>query len=147
MHRNPFWIVFLGLLMLGILGYTARTGFSVWQYLRLDKETSAQEIQWAVAAFSDEKFVPFARYRFHAYGKSYEGQTIWGESYLNQSTAQEAIIHLSKSPPPVLFNASMPEISSLQKHFPLKALIYTLILWILGIYFSGLGYYVKQRSP
>jgi hypothetical protein len=147
MHRNPFWILFLSLLVLGIGGFSVRTGCHLWHYLRLDKQIPAQNIQWSVVSLSDEEFVPFARYYFNVKGISYQGQTLWQETYLNAWTAQETIARLSASPPLVWFYAPNPEISSLQKHFPLKESLYTLLLWFLGLYFLGLGYYVKLRFP
>ncbi len=145
MHRNPLWIFFLSLMMLSIAVYSIRTSYQLWQYLRLDKQISAQHIQWSVAALSDEEFAPLARYQFNLKGTIYEGETLWKETYLNQSTAQEAILRLSSSSPSIWYDSSSPYLSSLQKNFPFKESIYTLLLWILGLYFLGLGYYTNQR--
>lgn len=145
MHRNPLWIFLLSLIILGGLGYTTYTLVKVWQYLRLDQHVDAQNIQWSVLSLNEEAFVPLANYSFVVRNQSYQGQTRWQEVYLNSWTAQEAIMRLKKSPPPVWFDSSSPEISSLQKLFPLKESLYSLLLWILSLYFLGLGYYVKQR--
>jgi hypothetical protein len=136
---------FLGLIILGILGYSVRTGIHLWQYMRLDRQTSVQNIQWSVVSLSDEEFVPLAHYRFNVKGKSYQNQTLWQETFLNPSTAQEAIARLSESSLSVWFDVSSPETSSLQKNFPSKESFYTILLWIIGLYFLGLGYYVKGR--
>jgi hypothetical protein len=144
MARNPFWLLFISLIILGVLGYTTYTLTQVWQYMRLDQQTEAQQIQWSVLPISDESFIPFAIYSFRIHGKSYQGETRWQESYLNQWAAQEAIVRLEKNPPPVWFDSSAPQVSSLQKLFPLKESLYSLLLWILGIYFLGLGYYVNR---
>lgn len=143
MHRNPFWIFFLSSLSLGILCYTFYTSWHWWQFIRLDASTSAEETQWAVVALDDEQFAAFTRYRFRANGKNYEGQIVWQETYLNPATAQEAVTRLLQAPIFVWFDASFPEISSLHKELPLKEMIYTALLWILWLYFLGLGYYVK----
>lgn len=145
MQRNPFWIFFISVILLGTLGYTTYTLIKVWQYQRLDQQTQAQNIQWSIIPESDEAFIPFAHYSFVIDGKNYEGQTRWQEAYLNQWAAQEAIARLQQTPPRVWFDASTPEISSLQKNFPFKASFYTALLWVLGIYFLGLGYYVNRR--
>jgi hypothetical protein len=145
MSRQPFWILFMSVIILGVLGYTAHTLIKVWRYMRLDKQTEAQNIQWSVVSSSEDAFIPFANYSFTIDSKSYHGQTRWQEVYLNQWTAQEAIARLERSPPPVWFDSASPEVSSLQKHFPLKESIYSILLWLLGIYFLGLGYYVNRR--
>jgi hypothetical protein len=145
MSRNPFWILFLSLIILGVLGYTTHTLIKVWQYIRLDQQIEAQHIQWSVLPISDESFIPFATYFFNVHGKNYQGQARWQESYLNQWAAQEAIGRLEKNRPLVWFDSSAPEISSLQKLFPIKESLYSLLLWTLGIYFVGLGYHVNRR--
>jgi hypothetical protein len=145
MHRNPFWLLFLSMLGVVILGFTIRNSLVLWQYLSLDRQISAQSIQWSVSSLSDEEFVPFARYHYHVKGKHYHGQTLWQANYLNEWSAQEAINRLLLSPPPVLFNSSKPEISSLQNNFPLKESLSTILLWMLGFYFLGLGLYVNKR--
>lgn len=145
MSRNPFWILFITFVILGVLGYTTHTFIKIWQYMRLDQQTETQYTQWSIRPVSDESFIPFATYSFHIYDKTYQGQTLWQKSYLNQWSAREAIDRLEKNPPLVWFDSSNPEISSLQKLFPLKESLYSLLLWILGIYFLGLGYYVNRR--
>lgn len=145
MRHNPFWIIFISLIILSVLGYTTYMVVEVWQYMRLNRQTAAQNIEWSIIASSEDAFIPLARYSFIVDGKIYEGQTQWQETYLNRWTAQEAIGRLTQSPPPVWFDSSSPKISSLQKIFPFKASFYALLLWILGIYFLGLGYYVNQR--
>jgi hypothetical protein len=146
MHSNSYWLIFLGLIFLCIAGYTLLTAIKLWEYFRWDQSTMPQGIQWSVAALSDEAFAPLAHYRYQVKGKMYQGQTQLKETYLNEWAAQEAISRLSHSPLTVWFDSSSPEISSLQKHFPLKEALSSLFLWILGIYFAFLGYYVKLRS-
>lgn len=145
MARNSFYTLFISLIILGVLGYTTHTLIKVWQYIRLDQQTEIQHIQWSILPANDESFIPFANYFFNVHGQNYQGQTHWQESYLNQWAAQEAIGRLEKTPPSVWFDSSAPENSSLQKPFPFKESFYSLLLWILGIYFVGLGYYVNRR--
>lgn len=145
MYRHPFWILFLCLIMICVLGYTGYTLIKVWQYLRLDRQTAAQTIQWNVLAINDEAYVPIASYSFIVNGKSYRSETQLEETYLNAWTAQEAIERLEYASPLIWYVSYNPEISSLQKHFPLKQSVYTGFLLILALYFIGMGYYIKRR--
>lgn len=145
MKRNPFWMIFLTLFMITVLGYTTYTMIKIWHYMRLNAQTEVQNIQWTIISKSDESFIPFARYSFNVDGKNYHGQTRWQQSYLNQWAAEEAIVRLKKNSPLVWLQSSSPENSSLQKLFPLKESLYSLLLWILAIYFCGLGYYFNRR--
>lgn len=143
MHSNPYWLIFLGLIFLCIVGYALLTAIKLWEFFRLDQSTRPQGIEWSVDPLGDDAFAPLAHYRYLVKGKVYQGQTRLKETYLNEWAAQEAISRHSHSPLTVWFDSSSPEISSLQKQFPLKAAFSTLFLWILGIYFAFLGYYVK----
>lgn len=146
MYRNPIWIVFLSALSIGIMIYTAQTAYYLWHYIRLDKQARAEHIQWSILSSNEETYIPYATYQFTVEGKKFQGETSWKEAYLNEWTAKEAIGRLKDSWPPVSYNSSDPGISSLQNLFPLKESFYTLLLWILALYFLGLGYYVKRRS-
>lgn len=144
MHYNLFWIFFLAFIAVLIMIYSIFAGIQIYRYLQLNEQISAKEIQWSVISQNSEKYVPFARYQFIVNGTSYQGQTLWQEYYLNEWTAKEAIKRLS-SPSLVWYDSSNPDVSSLQKYFPLKDSIYAILLWLLGFYFLGLGYYVKHR--
>lgn len=144
MHRHPAWILFLCLINVCVLGYTIYFGILYWKYLRLDKQVLSEKIQWTILTQNDEKYTPVAYYHYRVHGKFYQGQALWPESYLNSSAAQEAIERLIASPPPVLFNQSNPQISSLVNHFPLKESIYAILLWIIVGYFIFLGFYIKR---
>lgn len=145
MQRNPIWILFISVIILLVVGYTGYAFVEIWKYIRLDRRVEAQEIHWSVISLSDDAFIPFAQYSFKANDKNYRGQAEWQETYLNEWAAHEAVGRLEQSPPQVWFDSKDPDISALQKNFPFKISFYALLLWILGIYFVGLGYYVNKR--
>lgn len=147
MHSNFYWTLFLSLIALTILGYTGYASVKLWHYIRLDQQTPALTIDWSVTSLDDDAFIPLATYQFRAKGQLYEGQAFWPITYLNDWAAREAIEKLARTPQTVWFDSDSPTYSSLQRHFPLKESVYTLILWLLGLYFLSLGYYVKLRSP
>ena len=146
MHRNPFWILFISAMVIFSAIYSGFAMVDIWKYVRLDKETEAQNIQWSVLSLSDDQFVPVALYQFTIQGKQYPGETRWQEGYLNEWSAKEAVARLTQSPPPVWYDGSNPEVSTLEKLFPFKVCLYSGSLWLLTLYFFGLGYYVKGKS-
>lgn len=85
--------------MLTVFGYTTHTLVNVWHFWRLNQQIEAQDIQWKVISKSEEAFILFASYSFVLNGKKYQGETRWKQSYLNQWTAEEAIIRLKKTAP------------------------------------------------
>ena len=145
MYRNPFWILFLSVMVIGTVIYTGFTVYDLWHYMRLDKHIQAQDIQWSVLALSDDRFIPVARYQFILQGKYFQGETRWQANYLNEWTAKEAVARLKPSPPLVWYDGANPNISTLEKLLPQKQCLYTVSLWILSLYFFGLGYYVNGR--
>ncbi len=146
MHSNLYWRLFLGLIALVIIGYTGYASVKVWHYMRLDQQTSPQTIEWSVKALKEDAFVPLATYQFRAKGNVYEGRFFWPTTYLNEWAAEEALEKLKPTSQIVWFDSEAPAYSALQRLFPFKESIYTIILWLLGLYFMGLGYYVKYRS-
>lgn len=146
MYSNLYWRLFLGLMIIVIIGYTGYASVKVWHYIRLDQQTAPQTMEWSVTTLNDDAFVPHATYQFRTKGKIYEGQDLWPITYLNEWAAQEAIEKIKQTPQTIWFDSDSPTYSALQRSFPFKASIYTIILWLLGLYFLGLGYYVKYRS-
>lgn len=148
-----------------ILFYSISTGHKIWNYARLDTQIPTSTITWSIVhpngstlpnymkyksiewvldPYYYEKFVLLARYQYKYNGNSYSGETQLKEKYLNHLTAQEAIDRFSSQNPKIWLNHSFPEISSFEKYFPLKEIIYTLIICALGIYFIGLFIYINK---
>lgn len=142
--KNGYWLLFLGVMFLGILLYSGKWVYHVWSYIRLDKQAGVEDIQWSVLPLNDEKFILVADYQFKDGGKLTPGHSQWSQSFLNGWAAQEQIKRLSSAPLMIWYDAGHPEYSSLEKRFPLKEGFYALILWLLGLYFVGLGRYVKS---
>lgn len=146
-HSNMYWFVFITLLTLLVLGYTALAMAKGFSYFRLTEHVSPSSIRWSV--FSDEvdSFRPRARYEFTYKDTPYQGETRWDDSYLNEPTAREAIQPLTKESFVVWFDPLFPTHSTLQKYFPFKQFISAAILWILLFYFVRIGRHVAKYHP
>lgn len=138
-HQNPYWLSFLALIAICVVSYTFYTGFKLYHYERLDIQVPVQQITWKVEQQGADQFVPHADYQLDFKGQVYVGQSYWNEAYLNEWTAQEMIRHLESWPARVWIDSDQPSYSALQKNFPSKQCISTVILWILMIYFINLG--------
>ncbi|MBA3722448.1 MAG: hypothetical protein H0W88_08600 [Parachlamydiaceae bacterium] len=146
MHQNRFWLIFLLTIAICTVVYTLYSFYQLYQYDRLDRQIPIQKIEWSIIEESKEKFIPKANFQYSFQGNTYSGQTLWDEYYLNASTAQEAIdrLYSNQLQLKTWIDSSNPHISTLQKNFPLKQCIYMFFLWILTIYFYGLGRYVNS---
>jgi len=145
MHKNPYWLLLLALVSLGVVGYTAKTGYQMFRYAIHQVEINPQEIVWK-AILRDGDFFVTARYQYDYKGKKIESSYEFPEKYLNRWVAEDRIALYQKEGWKGWVNPFQPLDSALQKNFPLKECISTLILWgILG-YFLWIGYYVTSYA-
>lgn len=146
MHGNRYWLMFLSLVLACAIGYTGWTIFKLYHYFSLSTSLPIEEVEWLVATGENDTFSPQAHYTFKYQDQIFKGQTTWSESYLNLWAAQEATSRLSNQIKKVWVDRNHLDNSTLQKIFPLKECLSTLALWMLALYFIGLGYYVTRYS-
>lgn len=144
MHRNPYWLFFIIAITLAVIGYSGYTAFKLYQYTQLTYQVPTSQLEWSVMPLEEDKFTLQAHYHYCFQKSCYEGKTNWQEQYLNAWTAQEAIQRLSTKPWKVWIDPTAPHVSNLQKIFPFKQVIYTILLWLLLIYFIELGRYIAK---
>ena len=144
MYRNPFWLIFLGIIGIATLGYSINTLSKAYDYIRLDISTPIHSIEWSVDPIDGEDFAIKAKYAYVVKNTLYEGNDTRDEHYLNALTAQENISRLSKTTNTIWIDSAEPSFSALQSHFPFQQSISTLFLWTIWIYFFWLGHYVKS---
>lgn len=144
LHRNPFWIFFLGLVAISALAYTSYAFFQLYSYQRLDRTAVPQEINWSVLAMDESGFIPQAHYQFIFQDKVFNGHTLLKEHYLNAWAAREAIDRLQHKPLFVWFDSTSPTTSTIERNFPLKTCLYTALLWGLLVYLVWLNQQVMR---
>lgn len=147
MHKNFVWLCFLSLVTGAVGWFTIKTLYSVYLYMLLNAETNAHQINWAVEKLSEDQFTLKANYSFEVKDQTFLGETLFNNDvYLNPYAAEESLKVYSSKDWTVWFSRFYPQYSSLQKNFPLKECISAVILWLIWLYFLGLGYYVTKRK-
>lgn len=147
MHKNFLWICFLSLITGAVGWFTLKTLYAVYLYALLTGETTPESIEWKINQLHEDQFILSADYHFNINQHKYLGQTSFkSDRYWNLWAAEDALKVYSQKEWPVWYAKSNPEISTLQKSFPLKECISVAILWILMFYFFGLGYYVAKTK-
>jgi hypothetical protein len=134
LHRNPVWMTFFYLITLTATIYTIIASLDIYHYLRMSKIVIPNEVEWSIKKFNEETFIPEGSYQFTLNGVTIVGKTSLQQRYLNPFAAQEAINKFIYLSPQVWFDPSNPQISTLEKTFPLKKSFYAGILWALVIY-------------
>jgi hypothetical protein len=147
MHKNPVWLAFLFLILLGTLSYTGKAFYHAYTYLKLSSETDAVTTSWSVQSDVEGDYTPYAHYTYVVKGTPYQGNTLFTENgTANPLAAEDVIKELAATPHKVYYQPSDPSYSSLHKKFPLKECISAGVLWALALYFFWLGVYVANLT-
>lgn len=141
-HRNPFFIGLISFVAIVAIGYTLVFGWKYYHYIILNKTTHAITINGSVIRESEDNYQLQISYSFLADNHERNGSTRLREVYRNEWAANEALKRELDPLHPVWYQNSNPDHSTLQKVFPLKECISTVVLWLLLIYFVWLGFYV-----
>jgi hypothetical protein len=108
-------------------------GIALLDYYRLSSSAEAQITDWSVAEESESEVYLAATYVYVVDGKSYEGKTIFQEPrFLNRFSAEEQLKGWQGLRYKVWYAAGKPELSSLQRLFPLKKSVYAFLA--LGVF-------------
>lgn len=120
-------------------------GIALWGYLRLEASAPVAQVQWAIIQKSSSQFALKAAYHFDHQGKAIEGESLFSKPYyLNQLSAEKQIQEFSKQKWTVWYDPGSPAVSSLEKKFPAKKILYSLMT--LGIFFY-FYYILNKPSP
>lgn len=137
---NGSLLIWLSGLIMG--GFLISASMDIWKYLRLEERVQATVKKWKVIEKSSSQFALRASYTFEYKGKVHHGKTTFSKPYhLNRLSAEKQTHFLSQKPWKVWVHSGHPEHSSLEKDFPLKKCLYTLM--VLGIYFYFI--YLRQK--
>lgn len=126
-------------LILGVcaiaLHFSIRLGIGCLHYFSLQKQAKAQISQWEIVEMKD-RFGLKAKYGFAIQEKTWQGLfTLSPPYYLNEMAALSALKEKAKNSWTVWYNPKNPQISALEKSFPIGLLIRALICYGVLIYF------------
>ena len=145
MFQKRLWKFFLFFLALIALYFSIISVCLVYQYIRLEAKTVPQSIHWSVHAINEEHYVLKANYLFKVKDKEYANETVllkpW---YRNEWAASQEISNQMQKQWNIWFSLSNPESSSLQKIFPIKECVSSILLWGIFAYFVLLGFYMEK---
>ncbi len=145
MHRNLYWYVFLAVILLVVLWYTGKFGYSYYNYVTLNRRVPVKNMSWSVHGITDEKYHIKGNYEFLAEGHLETGETVLTDhNYWNPKAAEKAIPEYARQKWRVWYNASNPHHSSLEKNFPFKESLSAAVMWALFLYFIWLGYHATH---
>ncbi len=130
------WVA--GIITAGFLGSAC---YELWRYQQLEARVPAAIKEWKILEKSPSQFALKASYTFEYQGKVYRSKTVFAKPYhFNRISAEKQIKNISTQPWSVWIQPSHPERSSLQKTFPLKKCLYSLMCLGVFLYFFQLSH-------
>ena len=131
------WLLLFLALFACFFTYSAATSFAA--YSRLKAQTPAQITAWRVVPKGSSAFAIEATYTFEIEGKTFQGKTFFAKPYhLNLSSAERQIKLFSERNWSVWYSPKNPKVSALERVFPMKKIVYAIV--VLGVcgYFGAL---------
>lgn len=144
---QQIWRV-LATIAIGIaLWFSSIAVYQLFQYLRLGSFAEAEVTKWSIKELSSSRFAIEVFFEFEAKGKKYEGKSLLDSPvFLNPFSAEDAIKAKEKQAFFAWYQSSNPEVSSLQREFPLKSLIHALLTLGVLIYFAFIPKHIPHLS-
>lgn len=143
---KPLWrilFVILGGLALWRVGAVS---LDLWSYYRLGPEVPAQVVHWDLIP-KGSKYALKASYAYTYGGKKYEAATQFAKPYqFNRQAAEEEIKKMSGFQWTAWVDHDAPQVSSLEKNFPLKESMYAFCLLGIFLYFVYLKFHLELLS-
>jgi hypothetical protein len=142
-YINYTWNAFFIFIGAVLAWFTLSASYQLYRYAQLNEEAPAKTIVWSVKEIADDKYILGTQYTFEVDGVLYTGNTrMTSLSFRNSWAAEQAIPKIDNSQWLVSYSKSDPRHSTLQKSFPTKETVSTLLLWALLGYFFWLRNYV-----
>lgn len=142
MHKNRVWLLLLVAVAVVMLIFCGRAAADVYHYSRMSSKTLLSEISWEIRQ-RGRLFIPYAHYRFEIDGQVYSGEESLDRAWQrNQWSAEKEIEKLQSYRWSVWYDADRPDVSTLDRSFPWRSVVYAALLIGLCSYFIGLGFYV-----
>ncbi len=131
------WIVLLSVTSLILVGFSVKMTSRFNEYFSLNNVSKAVSMDWEILEKSSSSFALLVSYQFNPLEKGLiRGVTeLPKPHFLNLPSAERAVKELSGKSWDVFYNEKDPSISSLQKIFPFKDCIQTVLTLGVFVYF------------
>lgn len=147
-----FVVIFLSFALLLIAIYAFPVVYKVYQNAALTESVPPNFVKWTGQEISDEEWRVKAHYSYTVNSKSYEKEEMLeGEKFRNPYLVETSIPALNERYKLVWYAARDPSNASIEKYFPLKRAIYSVMLFALFAYFITFGsiytnYWLKKHG-
>jgi hypothetical protein len=127
-------------------GFLISASLDLWSYFRLEKKSIAKVEKWKVVE-KGSKFAIKAYFSFENQGRTHQGKTTFSKPYhLNHLSAEKQIKIYTTQQWPVWYQESYPEHCSIDRVFPFKKCLYSLMVLGVFLYFIYLRHRYLNRD-
>ncbi|KPK33132.1 MAG: hypothetical protein AMS24_02140 [Chlamydiae bacterium SM23_39] len=135
------FLIFLSLAI--SIYFVSKTYLEFIKYKSLNKKSLAKITEWEITE-NKGVFTLSAKYDYFVEGKNFSGKIFFeNKKFFNYQAAFEELNKLAKKKWEVWYSSKNFEISNIEKHFPIKNGIYSIISVIIFIYFIFLKKRIK----
>ncbi|NGX35054.1 MAG: hypothetical protein K1060chlam1_01422 [Candidatus Anoxychlamydiales bacterium] len=136
------WLIILVVSSVILLGISFKTAFLISKYFTLDSKIKAEVEKIEIIESKKDKFEVTAFYYFKIGNKNFYNVRKFQDKFINKITAIDFKEKISKKDFFTWYNKKNPNISAVEKKFPIKNLVYSIMTFIIFVYFIILKYYV-----
>ncbi|MFA6915998.1 MAG: hypothetical protein WC222_06345 [Parachlamydiales bacterium] len=147
MKTNKWFWMLVCLLTLSAVWVTWGTTKKLYTYYTLNARVPVKTISWKISALNDERYQLQGSYNFFIDTREYLGTAqLHSLIYRNPWAAEKGLRELEKERFNVWYSSKNPTINSLERDFPLKDCIYSVVILGLITYFGALGVYTYRSQ-
>lgn len=144
MNKNPALIAFITISFVVFLWFFSIAAYRTYGYYALSEETKPLNLNWFVEEISSDDFRVGAAY---TYLDGLSGETLFSDrKFRNPSSADDELKVKASKNYVVHYDPQNIYHSSLQKTFPTKECVSAGVLFLLSLYFVGLGMYAQNKK-
>ncbi len=142
MKRSISWFIVLIISASVFLTISLKTAYQMYNFFVLDTQIKANVEKIEVFEGKKDRFGVLVSYNFKIGNKNFYFIKKFQKKFLNEFVAKDFKERILKKDFFVWYNKKNPNISAIERNFPFKNLIYTVITFIIFGYFIVLKYYV-----
>lgn len=142
MNYKIRWLITLSVAALILLGISFKTAYQINKFFTLDGKIRANVEKVDIIEGKKDKFEVMAFYNFKIGDKNFYNVKKFTGKFINEITALDFKEKILKKDFYIWYNKKKPKISAVEKSFPIKNLVYSIITLMIFGYFVALKYYV-----
>ena len=142
---NIIWYFFISLSCFIALWFSSKTFIDIVRYQRLEKIAPIIVTRWEIEEKKEGIFFVGASYKYKVENEDFEGKATFSRKFFNYHAAFDYLNKLAQKKDLVAwYSKKNVRKATLEKHFPVKNLVYAVVSTAIFIYFIILKNIIKR---